>query len=294
MTSIMTTFWSGLAVGSIYILVALQFDLIYTATRIFNFGQTGFLVLSAFGSYVFLVQWHVPWLLTVATLTAGIAALSVLQEILTIRPLLRRGGADSHAWVVTTLGVGSALQGVALLVWGPDPRTVPFPGGADALTLLGGRVLPAELVVVSAAIAATAGMRLFLTRSRMGLATVATAADRDLATLRGINVGRVSMASFAVGGALVGASTALIVPITFASVDMGQQLILFAFAALAIGGFGTQTGTLLGGFVVGLVQAFSSLLIGPDAGPICIMVLLLVVLCIRPAGLFAARKTRTI
>jgi branched-chain amino acid transport system permease protein len=292
--SIMTTFWSGLAVGSIYTLVALQFDLIYTATRIFNFAQTGFLVLSALTSYVFLVEWHIPWLLIVVILTLGIAALSVAQEYLTIRPLMKHGGADSHGWLVTTLGAGSALQGIALLVWGPDPRTVPFPGGQDAFTILGGRVLPAELAVIVVAIVATFGMRIFLTRSRMGLATLATAADRDLAMLRGVNVTGVSVAAFAVGGGLVGATTAVIVPITFASVDMGQVMTMFAFAALAIGGFGTQTGTLLGGFIVGLVQAFCSLWIGPDAGPICILVLLLVVLCVRPAGLFAARGTRAI
>jgi branched-chain amino acid transport system permease protein len=294
MTAIMTTFWSGLAVGAIYTLVALQFDLIYTATRIFNFGQVGFLVVSALSSYVLLVQWNVPWLVTVVVLTLGVAVLSVLQERLTIRPLAPAGGGDSHAWVVTTLGVGSALQGLALLIWGPDPRTVPFPGGREALALLGGRVLPVELAVIALAIAATVGMRLFLTRTRMGLATVATAADRDLATLRGIDVGGVSLAAFAVGGALVGASTTLIVPITFASVSMGDTLIVFAFAALGIGGFGSQTGTLLAGCLVGLVQSFCSLWIGPDAGPIVVLALLLAVLWLRPTGLFAPARARTI
>jgi len=294
MTSIMTTFWSGLAVGSTYILVALQFDLIYTATRIFNFGQTGLLVISSLMSYVLLVQLQVSWILSVLILTVGVAGLSVAQEYFTIRPLMKHGGADSHGWVLTTLGVGSALQGTALLIWGPDPRTVPFPGGIDPLTILNGRVLPVELTVIILAIIATVGMRLFLTRSRMGLATLATAADRDLAMLRGVNVAGVSMASFAVSGALVGVTTAIVVPITFASVDMGQQLIMFAFSAIAIGGFGNQAGTLFGGFVVGLVQAYCSLFIGPDAGPIAIMIMLLAVLLLRPAGLFGASSTRAI
>jgi len=294
MTSIMTTLWSGLAVGAIYTLVALQFDLIYTATRIFNFGQTGFLVLSSLMSYVFLVQWGVPWLLTVIILTVGIAGLAVLQEVLTIRPLVKKYGADSEHWVVTTLGVGSAVQGLALLIWGPDPRTVPFPGGRDALTILHGRILPAELTLVLVAIATTIAMRYFLARSPLGLATLATAADRDLATLRGINVTAVGAGAFALGGALVGATTTLIVPVTFASIDMGQSVLLFAFATLAVGGFGTNVGVLLGGFIVGVLQAFCSLYIGPDAGPLCIMGLMLIVLWLRPSGLFAKQATRAI
>jgi len=294
MTSIMTTLWSGLAVGAVYTLVALQFDLIYTATKIFNFGQTGFLVLSALTSYVLLVEWHIPWLLTVIILTLGIAGLSVLQEFLTIRWIARGASADSHHWVITTLGVGSAIQGLALLIWGPDPRTVPFPLGRDALTILDGRILPVELTLIVVAIAATIALQLFLARSSMGLATLATAADRDLATLRGINTSGVATTAFAVGGALVGASTCLIVPVTFASVDMGQTIGLLCFAALAVGGFGTNTGVLIGGLIVGVLQAYCSLFIGPDAGPLATMALMLLVLWFRPAGLFSKAATRSI
>lgn len=290
----MTTLWSGIAIGAIYGLVALQFDLIYTATNIFNFAQTGLLVITSLLAYVLLVAVGLPWPFVVLVLIGSGALLGMVQEVLTLRPLQWVAGSNSHAWIVTTLGAGTALEGIAYLIFGPDPLAVPFPGGSIAMTVLGGRVLPVEVSVVVAVIVATLCMRFFLTRSRMGLATMATALDRDLAMLRGINVRRVALGSFAVAGGLVGASTLVIAPITFASYDMGQQLTVFAFAVLAMGGFGTQIGALLGGLAVGLVQAFSSFWIGPEAGPLIVLALLLLVLSIRPAGLFASRGARIV
>lgn len=289
-----TTIWSGLAIGSIYSLVALQFDLVYACTRIFNFAQTGVLVVAALASSTLLAEWAVPWVVVLVIMLAGGAAVGVMQEILTVRPLTGRGEHDAHAWIVTTLGVGSILQGIAVLVWGSDPRRVPFPGKSTALSVFGGQVLPVDLALIAVAIVVTVGLRLALSLTRSGVATMATAADRELAMLRGINVGRVQLVAFGVAGALIAAGALVIAPITFASVAMGQRLVVVAFVALAVGGFGTQLGALLGGLAVGLVESISTYMLGSDEAQLIIFGLLLAVLLSRPGGIFSGAKARVV
>lgn len=289
-----STLWSGLAVGAVFVLAALQFDLIHTATGVFNLGQSGILVIGSLTASTLLVTHHVAWWVVLLVLAVGCALLGVLQEFVAVRPLRRSGGLESHTWVVTTLGAGILLQGIAFLIWGSDPRSVPFPFFGEAHTVLGGRVQPVQLAAIALALVAALALRTFLRRTRVGLSTVATAVDRDLAILRGINASRVSVVAFAVAGGFVGVSALVVAPITFASYDMGEAVLVLAFAALAIGGFGSQLGTVVGGFAIGLVQAFSAYLVGPEIGPVLVLALLLVVLMIRPQGLFSASRLRSI
>jgi branched-chain amino acid transport system permease protein len=292
---LITTLWSGLTLGAVYAVVALQFDLVFGATGIFNFGQSGFIVLSSFFVYDLLGRHGWPVILVIPIITVATALLAVLQEQLTVRPLLRRrGGRAIESQLVTTLGAASVMEGIALLIWGSQPLAVPFFGSNRPLHALGGVVLPNELTMMATALVIT-GLAMFLLRhTTVGLMALATSENRSAAMLRGVNTRWVSMTSFAVAGAIAGVTAAILAPLTFASYDLGQSLVVSAFAALAIGGFGTPLGALLGGLIIGVLETFSDYLLDPNAGEIVVLGALLLALLLRPRGILGSRMARAI
>lgn len=291
----MTTLLTGLAIGGIYAIVAMQYDLVYTATGIFNFAQASFVLLGSFMIYTLVQEQHWPVVLAVILAAAAVGVVALIQERLTIRPMQRSERLRlSHVSLLTTLGVASIVEGAMLTGWGSDPVAVPFPGSDDSIELLGGRVLPVELTLVVTAIVLTAIARLVLTRTRMGVTILATARDRNLAMIRGINVQRVSTMTFVTAGVLSGLSAILIAPVIYATYNGGHILIVACFAALAIGGFATQTGALVGGLLIGVIQSFAGYWFAPDYGMLAVLGFLLLVLLVRPAGLFGAPEGRAV
>lgn len=291
----MTTLLTGLAIGGIYAIVAMQYDLVYTATGIFNFAQASFVLLGSFMIYTLVQEQHWPVVLAVILAAAAVGVVALIQERLTIRPMQRSERLRlSHVSLLTTLGVASIVEGAMLTGWGSDPVAVPFPGSDDSIELLGGRVLPVELTLVVTAIVLTAIARLVLTRTRMGVTILATARDRNLAMIRGINVQRVSTMTFVTAGVLSGLSAILIAPVIYATYNGGHILIVACFAALAIGGFATQTGALVGGLLIGVIQSFAGYWFAPDHGMLAVLGFLLLVLLVRPAGLFGAPEGRAV
>ncbi|HUX87190.1 MAG TPA: branched-chain amino acid ABC transporter permease, partial [Chloroflexota bacterium] len=208
-----------------------------------------------------------------------------------IRPLR---GAGLHGELVTTLGVAVFLDGVAVIIWGNQPLAVPFFGSEQALTVFSGRVLPAELILIVVGVAVAIGAEAFSHWTTFGLTSLATAEDWVAAMLRGINVRALSVGSFAAAGALAMAAGPFVAPKTFASFDLGDALAIKGFVALAIGGFGSQKGALIGGIVTGLVEAVTARYLGVTFQELAIFGLLLVVLMIRPVGLFGEHEQRRI
>ena len=133
----MTLIWGGLALGAVYALVAIGYNIVFISSKTFNFAQAQLMMIGAFVAYSGLVTWDLPWpvVLLVAALVVGLAA--AIEERIAIRPVK-----DMHNDLVTTLGASIFLDGVAQLTWGSQPLTVPFFAGDEAITLLGGRGLP--------------------------------------------------------------------------------------------------------------------------------------------------------
>jgi branched-chain amino acid transport system permease protein len=286
-----TTIFAGLATGSVYVLVAISYNLVFLSTGIFNFAQAQFLMVGTLIAYTAIINLRIPVLLAIVLALVLGALLGGIEEVLAIRPLEGRG---VHGELVTTLGVAVLLEGVAVLLWGSQPLAVPFFGSERVLTLLSGRVLPVELTLVAIACAVTLGAELLSRRTTLGLTSLATAEDRIAAMLRGVNVRALSLGSFAASGALCMALGPFAAPKTFASFEIGDSLAIKGFVAAAIGGFGSHKGAFIGGIATGVLEAAVGRYLGVSYENIATYALLLLVLLIRPIGLFGERQRRAV
>ncbi|WP_345417274.1 branched-chain amino acid ABC transporter permease [Pseudonocardia xishanensis] len=281
----MTSLYSGLAIGAVYALVAMGYNVVFLASGVFNFAQAQYVTLGGFVGAVAAGAHGAPmWVVVPAGAVLGGLA-GALQERLTIRPI-RGGDGGGHNELITTIGVAVLIEGLVLVFFGPDPLSVPFPGGAQPITLLGGTVLPVEIALVVVAVLVAAALALFLRRTSWGLAALACAEDRDAARLRGIDVRTVAVGAFALAGALGFAVGPLVASKTLAVFSLGTAVALKSFVALALGGFGSQAGALFGGFAIGLVEAATVRWLGTEFGLLAVFVLLLGVLLVRPNGMF--------
>ncbi|MFC0527310.1 branched-chain amino acid ABC transporter permease [Phytohabitans kaempferiae] len=285
----MTLIYAGLSLGAVYALVATGYNIVFIASHSFNFAQAQLMMIGAFVTYAGYVTFKLPTVAVLALAMVVVAAIAALEERIAIRPV-----SDHQTQLITTLGFGTVLTGVAQLIWGTQPRTVPFVGGDTAITFAGGRAYPVEIALVVFAVLLVVAINLY-TRYRMGgLAIVAMSEDTEAATLRGIDVRKLAFVAFAVTGVLGGLMGAMIAPKTYAVATLGAALALKGFVALAIGGFGSMYGGLIGGFVIGLVEQVVGRYLDANLINLSVFAVLLLVLMIRPTGLFGRVQERVV
>jgi branched-chain amino acid transport system permease protein len=284
-----TTIWSGLSVGALYGLGGLLFTIPLVRTGIINFAQAFYVIL---GGYVAaeLVGRGWPWLAVLVALLVVGGVLGGLQELLTVRPT--KGRHDTA--LVTTLGMGIAIEGFIIAYWGPNPMALSFFGGDKAFTLFGGFLQPVDLWLIGTCIVAAVALELAGRYTRWGVSGRAAMLDQTAAMLRGIDIPRMRTFAFSFGAALACALSLLAAPKTGIQFGGGLHLAVFSFAALSIGGFGSFIGTMLGGFFIGLVEAFASRYLGVDYVALLIFAILCTVLVLRPQGVFGQRHLRTV
>jgi branched-chain amino acid transport system permease protein len=285
----MTLIYAGLSLGAVYALVAIGYNIVFIASRSFNFAQAQLMMIGAFVTYTAYVRFHLPTVVVIVMAMAVVGLVAVIEERIAIRPV-----ADHQTQLITTLGFGTVLTGIAQLIWGTEPLPVPFAGGSGVLTIFGGRVFPVEVALVVFAVALVVVISVYTRRRLNGLAVVAMSQDEEAATLRGISVRRLGLAAFAVTGVLSGLMGAFIGPKTYAVATLGAALALKGFVALAIGGFGSMYGGLLGGLVVGLVEEYVARYLGSPYSNLSVFVVLMLVLMIRPTGVFGRVQERTV
>jgi branched-chain amino acid transport system permease protein len=285
---------SGLTAGSLYCLVAVGFNILYRPTKVFNFAQGDLVMLGAMASALLMTQlgWH--WLAALAASLVGVALLAVLEERIAVAPVLARS-ADGTAWIITTLAVAMIIGNLVGKVWGADPIVVPAPAplSTDVLPIAGISVSSYQIALVVLTVLIVVGIeRLY--RSLWGKAALAVAEDRDAALLRGIDPRSISRWSFALGGALAALTGVLATPVLNAATTLGGLLLLKGFAAAAIGGLGSNRGALIAGYLIGLTEAVSALLLSPGYQNGVMLLLVLLILLARPGGLFSSLEARTV
>lgn len=285
----MTLIWGGLALGAIYALVAIGYNIVFIASKTFNFAQAQLMMVGAFVAYSSLVTWELPWGVAILLAAIVVAVVAAIEERIAIRPVK-----DVHNVLVTTLGASIFLDGAAQLIWGSQPLTVPFFGGNDAVTLLGGRTYPVEIALILIVILLVALLVLISRRSMIGLVLLGMSEDREAAQLRGVNVRAMAFSAFVAAGALAGMLGLFVGSKTFAVSTLGAALALKGFVVLAIGGFGSIPGTLVGGLLVGLSEAYASRYLGGEYANLAVFTILIAVLLVRPAGLFVRSKERVV
>jgi branched-chain amino acid transport system permease protein len=285
----MTLIWSGLASGAVYALVAIGYNIVFVSSQTFNFAQAQLLMVGAFVAYSGSVTFHLPLWVVALMATAAVFLLAGVEERVAVRPV-----SAPDALLVTTLGVATLLSGGSQLIWGSQPLSVPFPGSSSVISLFGGRVYPFEIALVAAPIVLVLVFIYLSRRLTVGLALLGMAEDREAAILRGVNVRLLAFGTFALAGGVAGLVSLLVGPYTFAVATLGSELALKGFVVLAIGGFGSMGGTLVGGVIVGIVEALVSRYLGTQYSNLCIFAVLLIVLFARPAGLFVRSRERVV
>jgi branched-chain amino acid transport system permease protein len=284
-----TLLWGGLALGAVYALVAVGYNIVFLSSKTFNFAQAQLVMVGAFVTYTGLVTWKLPTLIVMLLATAAVLVVAALEERLAIRPVK-----DVHNVLVTTLGVSIFLNGATQLIWGSQPLTVPFFGGNEVFSLLGGQAYPVEIALVVVAVLLVVVLTQFSRRSLTGLALLGMSEDREAAMLRGVNVRRLAFGAFAFSGAIAGMLGMFVGPKTFAVATLGASLALKGFVVLAIGGFGSMPGTLVGGLIVGVAESLAGRYLGGEYANITVFTILITILLVRPAGLFVRARERTV
>ncbi len=300
MQSLLQALLSGLALGGIYALVALGFNITNNTTKTLNFGQGEFLVAGAFVAVSTLLLLSgkglggnlQPQDVTIGgyllAFVASVVVLAVLGVVLyytAVRPFV---GYVGLAWVMSTIGFGIIIQNTALAIWGPAPLAMPSPLGSEVIRIGGAGILPQEVLILVVTGVVVVGLDLVLRRTRIGKAVRAVAHSKQAASLMGINVSAIVILAFVVSSCLAGLGGLLIAPITTASVFMGLTLALKAFSAAIIGGLNNPRGCILGGFLLGLIEALVALW-HVELREISIFLLIIAVLVLKPEGLLGQR-----
>jgi len=275
---------AGVSLGCVYALVALGFVLIYKATETVNFAQGDLMMLGAFFALTSSVMLGWPYWATILFAAAVMAAVGMLTERLVLRPVL---GHPAFTVVMITIGVGYVVRGIVTMVpgWGTETYQIPTPFVEDVWRL-GGVVLPVQqLTVIGMTAMLCAGLYLFFRFSTLGVAMQATSQNQLAAYYMGIPVRRVNMMIWGLSAAVAAFAGILLAPVTFIHSNMGF-IGLKAFPAAVVGGFGSVPGAILGGLIIGVVEALAGYYLPEGFKDVAAYVVVLVVLLAWPSGIF--------
>lgn len=276
---------SGIALGCVYGLIALGFVLIYKATEVVNFAQGDLMMLGGFFAYTYIgiLGYGYWWGFLLAVMSMGIVGM--LVERLLVRPIL---GFPQFAIVMATIGLGYFLRSIAGMIWGTDDLKIDNPFSSGVLRI-GSLVLAYDkLSVIVATVILCAVLYVFFNKTRLGTAMRATSENMLAAYYMGIPVKRVVSLIWAISAMVAAAAGVLLAPITFVHTNVGLVLGLKAFPAAVLGGFGSIPGAVVGGIIIGVLETMAGFYLPTgwkDAMP---YILLLVILLLKPEGLFGA------
>ena len=275
---------AGVSLGCVYALVALGFVLIYKATETVNFAQGDLMMLGAFFALTASVFMGWPYWATVLFAIACMAVVGMLVERLVLRPVL---GQPAFTVVMITIGVGYVLRGAVTMVpgWGTETYQIPTPF-ADDVWRLGGVVLPLQqLMVIAMTAALCAALYFFFRHSKLGVAMQATSQNQLAAYYMGIPVRRVNMMIWGLSAGVAAFAGILLAPVTFVHSNMGF-IGLKSFPAAVVGGFGSVPGAIVGGLIIGVVEALAGFYLPEGFKDVAAYVVVLVVLLVWPSGIF--------
>ena len=286
----MQYFLNGLPLGAIYALVALSYSLIYASSGVLNWSQGDMVMLGAYIGFSLLQALHFGFTPALLVAMAAVGLVGVVVQYCILRPLRERQAPPINV-VIATLGVAIISRNIALVIWGPDAQNFPAPVSVDPIRLGVLSVTAMDLLIVVAGIGLMLFLHFFLQRTREGKALRAVAQDRYAAILMGVDTGCSDAVAFAASAGLGAAAGILVAPIFFVTFNMGAGLGLKGFVAAVIGGLGSIPGAIAGGFFLGILEAVAGGQISSGYRDAITFALLILVLWLKPSGLFI-RKAR--
>lgn len=283
---------SGVAQGCIYGLIALGFVLIYKATETVSFAQGDLMMVGAFGGLLTMTLLGFPFWLAVIAAVVGMGLFGVVVERLVIRPIL---GQPAFSIVMLTIGVGYVLRGVITMIpnIGTDTHTLAVPYAGEVVRL-GALVLSAEqLVVIGVTALLCGGLFAMFKYSKLGIAMQAASQNQLAAYYMGIPVQRLNGLVWGLVAGVAAIAGLLLAPITFVHANMGF-IGLKAFPAAVVGGFGSLPGAIVGGLVIGIVEAVSGFYLPEGFKDIAPYIVVLLMLVLKPNGLFGEKLRKKV
>jgi branched-chain amino acid transport system permease protein len=290
MAELVQLLFAGLTTGAVYALVALGFTLVFQASEVVNFAQGEFVMLGGMVT-VFAFEAGLPLPLAAALAIAVAVATGLLLHRLAIEPAK---GATVVTLIIVTIGASILIRGLAQIVFDKQFHALPAFSGDEPLRLFGAAILPQSLWVLAGAGAIVFGLWLFMEHTLLGKAVRATAANRLAAELVGIDTRIVLALAFAISAAIGAVGGILVTPISLTSYAVGTILALKGFAAAMLGGIGNPVGAVLGGLVLGLLEAFAAGRISSTYKDGVAFLVILLVLFALPQGLLGRRAVERV
>jgi branched-chain amino acid transport system permease protein len=280
---------AGVSVGSIYALVALAIVLPFKASGVLNFAQGEVVTVGAYAALI-LTQLALPYPLVLLGVVVLGAVGGVAMERLLIRPIV---AAPEFTLVIATFAIGLLIKGLISLRFGDSPGSIDGPFGSDPLLVAGMRFNPTSLWIIVCTAAVTLAVIAFFRHARLGKAMRAVSVNPEAAMLMGIRVGTVYRWSWAISTAIGALAGLLIAPLVGVNPELGQ-LVLRGLLAAVIGGFTSVGGAIVGGLAVGLIETYAGVLVGSAFKNLMPFVLLMLLLTLRPQGLFGAADAKRV
>lgn len=274
---------SGIATGAIYSLIAVGYSITFSTMRVLNFALGMWVMMGGMLTLTIHVMLGFNLLISLLAIIAIMALLGVIGERVSVYPFFRAG---SDVWIMSTLAVGFLFINVAELIWGRNPEPVPSFFGEGLITFGPFAIFPQQLLVIATALAIFFLLHLFYYKTLLGKAFRATAYSSEVTSLMGINTRLICILSYVITSVFAGIAGFIIVPITFAEAQMGTVLGLKAFAIAIIAGLGAPRGILFCGIVYGALESLASGYFYTGIRDILGFSLMILVLLLRPEGLF--------
>ncbi|MBG9984570.1 branched-chain amino acid ABC transporter permease [Aerococcaceae bacterium DSM 111022] len=283
---------NGVALGSIYALIALGYTMVYGTIRLINFAHGDIYMMGAFIGFYLITVLEMNLVLAMIITMVTTAILGVIIERIAYKPLRN---ASRVAGLITAIGVSYFLQNIMIYFLGPEVRAFPSPLETQIFRVFGLVINSKQILVVAVTIIMMILLHLIVNKSKMGKAMRAVAVDSEAAQLMGIDVDRVISFTFALGSSLAGMA-GILVGIYYNSIQptMGVTMGLKAFIAAVIGGVGSIPGAMVGGYLIGVLETIVTVMGGSMYKDAVVYGLLIVILLVLPSGLFGKSTTEKV
>jgi branched-chain amino acid transport system permease protein len=275
--------YSGIALGMIYGVIAFGYQLTFATSSTLNFGQGEALMLGAMVGLTLSNLGVNYWLIIPIVCIFGLVQGSVV-EYFGVRPAIKIK--SEFGWIMSTIALGVIFRNLAENIWGRGTYRFQGPVADEPLKIFGANILPMEILVVIGAVAMMLMVEIFNRKSIYGKAVIATANDRDASGLMGINTSLVITFSYALSSLTACFAGVLIAPLTLAGASAGGSLGLKAFAVAIVGGLSSGFGIIVGGIILGISETLTGFYISTGYKDVPSLIILLIVLSIKPSGLF--------
>ena len=283
MTLFMQQLLNGITLGSVYILVAIGLTLVFGILHVPNFAHGALYLVGGYATLMAMNSLGVHYFIAIIISIMCVAGIAVLMERLVFNPLREAPAIHDK---IAAIGIMLFFDALIPLIWGNEYHRMLTPF-ADTVTLFGISTTIQRILVIVVACIVVVLLQLFLKKTMTGASIMAMAQNREGSFLVGINANTVAMMTFAISGALAAIAASIASPINLVFPSMGHLVILKAFVVVIIGGMGSVPGAIIGGMVLGITESLGATYISNDYKDMIAFLLLIIIMTIRPKGLFA-------